>query len=547
MIPLLLSALSYAGGGPASVVVLYNADEPDALDVAQHYQEARHLPPGHLCGVTGVDPEARTMDFAQVNLLVREPLQSCIAALPQPEEIDYLVLVRGLPYRVDLEGGGSTSLSALLQVGRATSSAGVELAGTSNSDTTGTDNPWYMGGYAFTGDYTVENPYSDWYASAPGVVRVSEQPRSFARERGGSDGGYDYTGELFIVTRLDGFDYLDAHDLIDRSVASDGSFPTAELLCMHAADSARGARDPECEFTTRMLSAAGFNGVWLDPFDGALEGHEVAAYFTGTTSLQGAIDGQTYVPGAITCNLTSFGAVPNNFFCSEDGQTCPESESQTSIARFVRAGATGAHGTVAEPYNSVFPNASALLFYTFGYNLGESYLFSQRYLYWMNLVLGDPLATPYAQRPEVILDEGEVPLGQAVVLTATHPDGVARVRLYADGLLVAEERGDFLTWTPEGEANDELELLGVAVAENAPVTRAGWPNPDQEPRPDVQGWTTTWIALAEPVDTGDTGLVDTGDTAEGAPGEGCEGCASSGAGAAWLVALPLLGLLRRRR
>ena len=81
------------------------------------------------------------------------------------------------------------------------------------------------------------------------------------------------------------------------------------------------------------------------------------------------------------------------------GKTCPASEAQTAIARYVRAGATGVHGAVNEPLNNVFPNAGALLLYTFGYSLGESWFYAQRFLYWQNLHLGDPLATPYGTRP----------------------------------------------------------------------------------------------------------------------------------------------------
>ena len=164
---------------------------------------------------------------------------------------------------------------------------------------------------------------------------------------------------------------------------------------------ARGARDPECEFLTRQLAQDGLPARWLSPFDGQLANQEVAALFTGTTSLQDGIDENIWVPGAVACNLTSYGAVPANFHCSADGLTCPENESQTSIARFVRAGATAAHGTAAEPLNNTFPNAGALLLYSAGYNLAESFLFSQRYLYWQNVLLGDPLVTPYATRPQV--------------------------------------------------------------------------------------------------------------------------------------------------
>ncbi len=515
--------VALAGGGPANVMVLYNADDPEAGSVADYYAEARDLPPGHTCAVDGVAPDARTIDFADYQTTVQAALDACLVALPQPEEIDYLVLVRGLPYRVDIPDGYSTSLSAMLQVHHASSTAdGSELAGQPQAygeyHYPSIENPAYIDGHCWAGDLAIENPYAGWYNTSCGIVRTETHASSFRRAEAGQASGYEFADNLFVVTRLDGFDHDDATDLIDRGVAADGTFPGAEILCMEGADDARGARDPECELATRHLALAGWNATYLAPHDAALEGREVAAYFTGAADLTGAIAGNTYVPGAITCNLTSTGAVPGNFFCSGDGATCPESESQTSIARFVRAGATGAHGAVAEPLNSSFPAAGTLIYYAFGYNLGESYLLNQQFLYWQNIVLGDPLTTPHAERPVVDLGESEVPQGEAVVITATHPDGVAEIRLYVDGVRVATGEGDRLEWSVDGEVGGVIALLGVAVAENVELDLPGWEVDEQLPRPDVQGWATGELEVGEPLpgddDSGDDDSGDDDDSAE---------------------------------
>jgi len=237
----------------------------------------------------------------------------------------------------------------------------------------------------------------------------------------------------------------------------------------------------------------------------------MSAYLTGTANLRDGIAGNTYEAGAMTCNLTSTGAAPSNFFCSSDGTVCPESESQTSIARFVRAGATGAHGTVAEPLNNTFPGAGALLHYTFGYNLAESYFFNQRYLYWQNLYLGDPLATPYAERPVVtITPDGGVPRGESIGVQAAHPDGVAQVRLYVDGDLVATGPGASLNWLVDRDVGSTMNVLAVAVAQNVDVLRTGWPVETHLPRPDVQGWQEASLTVGEEVISPDGGVAADG-------------------------------------
>jgi hypothetical protein len=563
LLVLTAASVAWAGGGPANVLVLYNADDADAVDVAEYYGDARSLPPGHLCGIEGIDPTERTIPFADYETGIHEPLRECLAALPQPEEIDYLVVVRGLPYRVDLpDGEYYTSLTAMLQIhdAEATSDA-TPLAGIGQYQDSyyqaSIPNPVYVSGLCQSGDLTIDNPYGGWYTSACGIVRASTHPSSFRRADAGIAGGYDFAGNLFVATRLDGFDHDDAIDLVDRAVTADGSFPTAEILCMEGGDQARAARDPECEFATRMLEEAGLPGAFLTPFDSALSDHEVAAYFTGTANLTAGIADNTYVPGAIACNLTSFGAAPTNFFCNDVGDVCPASESQTSIARFVRAGATGAHGTVAEPLNNVFPNAGTLLHYTFGYNLGESFLFNLRFIYWQNIFVGDPLATPYAERPTVELPDGnEVPQGEALVIEADHPDGIAEIRLYLDGERVATEDGDLLEWVVDAEVGAEWEVLAVAVAANAEVERPGWPVESHTPRPDVQGWTVVTVTVGEPLPPDDTDDDDTDDddgdddaddaAAEDGAGGGSDscGCRAVGARAPTGLFQLLLGAIR---
>ena len=566
-----------AGGGPLNVMVLYNADEPAAQEVAEAYRDARSLPVGHLCGVYGVDPLAGELPSEDVDTLIRTPLDACIGALPRPEDIDYIVVVRGLPYRVTIaEGAGSmTSLSAQLQVYNGVSlTTGEEVAGHPVFEyheyvVSNVANPALVTDTYVSADYTLTHTNQQSYSTASGITRTEVLPHSFRRKNVVIGDWYDLQDNLFVVTRLDGFDYQDALDLIDRGVSADGTYPVATLLCMEGADSARSARDPECEFVTRMLASAGFNAEYLSPHDSALGGETVAAYLTGAADLRNAIDGITYVPGAVTDNLTSYGAVPTNWYCDESGEVCPESESQTAIARLVRAGATGVHGTVAEPYNFAFPNAGLLLLYTFGYNLGESYLMNQKVLYWQNVVVGDPLTSPYATRP-VVSWPAEVVVDTPLTISATHPNGVRETRLYLDGVLVASAEGDELEVVLDAEVGEEVSLLVVAEAVNVAQTRLGWHVEEPLPQPDVQGWLEGTVVVLEgrgddtgtPDDAGlqddgepadsDTDATDAGSSAESGDaakeaGCGCSASSSQAPVGAWLGLVWLGAAVRRRR
>ncbi|MCB9744352.1 MAG: hypothetical protein H6740_17270 [Alphaproteobacteria bacterium] len=550
LLPLLvlIASPALAGGGPMNVLVVYNADDPDAVGLTEAYAQARSVPEAQLCGLSGVDPTADAMGHEGYISLVLEPVMACLAALPQPEEIHFLTLIKGLPYRVDLPAY-SVSLDAALQILDTRASLGAtRLAGQAQARGDGyyyasIPNPVVATTSGYSQDFTLENPYMGWYVSASGLTREATWPAAHDRMAVGPDGGWDFEGNLFAVGRLDGFTYEDAAALIERALLAEQARPEGEWLCMQSADSARGARDPECELTTRRLAGQGLDATWLEPHDANLEGREVVAYFTGAAGLTGAIDGQTYAPGAVVDNLTSYGAVPNNFRCSEDGATCPANESQTSIARFVRAGATAVHGTVAEPLNNVFPNAAALLFYANGYSLGESWLYSTWHLYWQNIWLGDPLLTPWAERPVVSAPE-TLPEGELLTLSAPHPDGVAELILYIDGARVAAAEGDSLSVELQATEGESLDLMVVAVAENAPFTPTDWPVAEVLPQPSVQGWAHGTLTLTEALPDEDTAVLDSGLDDPKTSGRCASTTGTSGA-PSLLLALALL-LARRR-
>lgn len=505
-------SVALAGGGPLSTQVLYDSNSPDSEALALDYVEARQLPESALCAVEG--PFEPTLSYEDFDARIRQPWLAC-----RGESTDVLVLMKGLPYRVGLSTFHA-SVEAVLQVGEGTQ-GGEPIAGRGQSLSGSTayasvKNPAVVFAGHYGDDFTLSNPTQSYYTTTSGLTRQA-WPVGFERDRSWVWPGIDLTGELMVVSRIDGYSFEDAHALIDRALAAEAQPPTGTWLCMAAADSARGPRDPECEYATRMLAALGVDSTWLNTHDSALTGHTVLAYLTGAANLKGSIDGLDYAPGAYADNITSYGAVPNNF-CDPEVEDC--SESQTSIARFVRAGASAVHGTVAEPLNNVFPNAGTLLLYSQGYALGESVLYNTRHLYWQNLLLGDPLMTPFDERPTVGWD------GWA---TADHPRGVASVEVYKDGELVTD--------LPEGEH----EVLVVATAKGRTVQVPEFEVGAITIDPQTQGW--GWFSVTiEPWSPPDTG--DTGDTGGPTPSEDC-GCGAPGS-AVPLWALVALGVGLRR-
>lgn len=565
--------ITHAGGGPENVLVLYNADVEhegplnDPPEIAEYYRALRCIPRAHLVPVHGLpearmpgpgSPQAHTITVQQYEEHVLLALDLALQALPHAEEIDYLVVVRGLPYRVDLEPevvapNDCASLTAMLGVYR---TQRVDQPGDFLYDEAHPisvfppnrrptiENPYWYGGEYVSGDYPAGDPdlpAEMRYVTSTGIVRrgASEgQPPSFTRAApvpvSVPPAVWDFGENLFLVTRLDGFDYSDARALAERGAAADGTFaartplagsPCAGAPCggghgapaflaMSGRDNARRIRDSECRFALEHL-APSFCSEYVAVHDANLSGRSLAAYFTGSAALVthfpadgDALSGNCFAPGALSCNLTSSAGNPPNFFCDADGDCPPfddasgqSSEQQSSVARLIRHGVTGAHATVAEPFSHTFPGAGTLLLYTFGYNFAESFFFAQPYLHWQNTYFGDPLAAPYAERPAVTFRETSLVGDERLEIEATHPDGIARIRVSVDGVRCADVpcSGSASSETIEvnlhGLASGTHEVLAVAYAANALVERPSWPAPVQRPRPDVQGWTCGTLEL----------------------------------------------------
>jgi uncharacterized protein (TIGR03790 family) len=519
--------LAHAVPGPDSVAVLANASVPGSVALAMRYAEARDIPSSQVCILPMPSTDDIALDVFESDVL--EPLRACLGA--SEARIEAIVVMRGVPLRVlvPIDGGHNVSLAAALGTWRSTLADGTTpLLGTapgSVADCGGT--PCYAARVA--SQYRAEPFRAGLEVTVSGIIH-----------------------RPVLVTMLHGRSDADAERLIDVALAAEATTGAeGEFLFMTGADTARGALDLYNEAIAAQLVTRGFDARVV-PFDPDLTGRTLASFTTGTASLGTTIEGNTYAPGALVDNLTSYGAVPVNFMAT--------GESQVSIARWVASGAAGVHGTVDEPLNNVFPSRALLVRYVDGATLSEAFLGAMPYTYWLNLVLGDPMLAPYARRPDVIVsgtsDGATVTSAVALSIEATPPDGraIERLSLFVDGEEIATSAGEPLSHCL-AIAPGELEVLVVAT------TAAGVEGGDR-PWP-AKGWsmlhltgTATDATCDAPVDAStdrDAGARDgsAGDAgASAAPPSGCGCHAAGGSGdgrLSILVLLALLGAVFRRR
>lgn len=539
VVAMLAAPVAHATPGPDSTVTLVNTQATGSAALEKAYAEQRFIPKSQRCSVSVPPFDDVTLEVFSTQILA--PLVACLTENKSLDRVEAIVLMRGMPRRVHIDpvaGAPVVSLAAALMVARST------LADDKTPLVGQTPGYWTAcGGSADCFAAKWANPYD----------KLGPFDAGFATTTGNAH------HRLWLVTALDAYSYEDAGHLTERAILAEQKPDVAATwLLMQGAGKARQARDFEYEQVAKKLQIAGAKPD-NQKFDANYIGKQLGAFVTGTAGIGKTIEGNTYVAGTLTDNLTSFGAVPMNFTAPED----KGAESQVSICRWVRAGVTGAHGTVAEPLANSFPSRYFLVDYRQGATLAESYLRNMPFVYWMNLVLGDPMAAPYATRPQVDLQCKDGWLGQTNA-TCTLAAEATMLPLKADGN--GEEINRLRAFLPDGsmvEAQaDSLQLPLAAttvdqkltiVAQFAAGTGAGgsWRS---------KGWRQVTLHRLPPVGgkpLGDTtsgkdgsGAADAAVAASGggsgAKASGCE-AGAVGQKCAAVVLLPLLAWCWRRR
>lgn len=522
------AARANAFPGPDSVAVLASADVAESTALADAYASARAVPTRQVCKIPGI-PQTDDVSLADFQTKILAPLEACLTTAGVHDRIEAILITRGVPLRVAVpisSGTTNVSVAAALAIWESTLAGGdagqASLLGQEPGQIVNCGSPCYGAQWDNPLQY-LTGPFSAGYKVTRGGV----------------------AWKPMLVTMLHGRSQADAQMLIDSATqAEKNGGAKGTFMFMDGADSARGALDGEFTNTINQLKALGFTDAQEVPFNTALTGQNLAAFFVGTASLGTTIEGNTYAPGSLVDNLTSFGAVPQNFQTS--------GETQVSISRWVEKGASGVHGTVDEPLNNVFPHRLLVVDYAKGAPLAEAYFRWFPFQYWKNLVLGDPMLAPYAKRPAIAitgLSDGATQT-DATTVTATATDntgaGIANVTIYVDGVMTATAQGDTVSTCVKVPAQSGVQILAVAQTNTGAGGLAKFP---------PKGWTqihVTGSASGNATcstggdDTTDGG-VDAGDNEGTTEGSGCS-CRAAGSGSsspfAALVALAGAIMLR---
>jgi uncharacterized protein (TIGR03790 family) len=422
-----------AGGSALNTVVIVNQNSTNSCELGNYYCERRQVPPENVLRINwaGGNISWGSTDF-QTSLL--SPLLDMLTARQLTNQIDYVVLSMDIPFQT-LNGAKVNSTTSALFYGL--------------MDDSGPD--WM----------DVTNSYS-----------ASEQ--IFRQATPASAPGYS-----FLATMLTAGSLAQAELLVDQGVASDSTFPAQPVILAKSSDPVRNVRYHAFDNAIFNTILRGNYAVLRTNSDSPSGQSGLLGYQTGLASF--SISSNTFVPGAMADNLTSFGGIifgPN---------------SQTTLLAFINAGAAGSYGTVTEPSGNPqkFPDPQNYFYQARGFSLAECY-YQSLYAPYQGLIVGEPLAAPFAQTAaggwggvasNAVLS-GTAQLGVAFsALDGNHP--LQQIDLFADGkylqtltnaapqagnVLTVALNGYPITYTVPTNATLSTVAAGLAAQLNAPAT-----------------------------------------------------------------------------
>lgn len=378
----LLASVVFAGSGPQNVLVVVNTNSKDSLELGNAYRRARGIPYRQLLAIT-VTTNARVPLQTYLDE-IETPIRTYLKNQKLTDEINCIVLTRGIPLVTTDTVRSTASLLATMNIPER------------------------------KGDAQLRNPYFS-------------APDAFSHRTPALRG-------MYLVTMLNGYNNSDILNLIAQGVAADGTAPDGRFVLQTIPQSMEQAKALQTLLAIRNLKAE----VTTTPPD---DRSGLMAYLSG--GVLGGLNKELiaachFRPGALVDMAQNFSAVPDNF----DELAAPV---PVPVSWFIHAGVTGIHGVVGEAGINTMPLVSApqqlLGKYTAGFSLAESFYAALPFVNWQNVVIGDPLCAPYAQRPVMTVEMDPGPLKGIVPIrvTANSPTRgatIRRVDAYIDGQFV---------------------------------------------------------------------------------------------------------------
>lgn len=343
------------------VVVIVNENSEVSKEIAAYFAEKRSIPERNILRIDV--PERETITDEEFQNL-RAQVEAYLAQNDSSRRINYLVLTKGVPIRINRSFEGETA--------QTTTRASVDneltlLAGTFSN---------LIG--------------NQGWASHPYVEVVAHFNRSIL--------------PIFLVTRLDAYTREDVFRMIDNGGPNTLVNKDSALFVL---DRDPTPIDPAFDQSLTLAAQVLRNRGWRVNLDSD------TTYVTGERNVLGYASWGSndnysghFTQHAIPHNTWSPGALAETFVSTSGRSLQPgTSYGQSLIADWLAEGVVGAKGYVFEPFTVALALPHVLFDrYTdetqdTAFNLAESFYMASRTLSWMDLVLGDPKTSIITSMP----------------------------------------------------------------------------------------------------------------------------------------------------
>lgn len=430
-----LASVAQAGQGPQNVAVVINARSPFSMAVGHHYAQLRSIPAVNLIyldwegSVIGTDVETFREQILSPILkeLTARKIDKHVTTVAYSADFPYVV-----DYKADLKEDSKVDPTAK-QFHQAS------LTGLT-----------YLAEWVLAKDVVAYTSLGSNRYYRPAMIGKQLLPtRSFPPGKAwDNQGETDEQGSRYLLSIMlaytsgRGNSLSEVEHYLEQSQRVDGTYPAGSVYFLRNSDVRARTREPYFHLAATLLASLGVaaeNGEGVLPRDRG----DVMGAMIGAVDYRFTDSGSMVRGGAICENLTSFGGIMR-----EDG-------GQTALSECLRAGAAGSSGTITEPYaiQAKFPHPLIHVHYARGSCLAEAFYQAVQGPYQL-LIVGDPLAKPWATLPHVQVD-GLPSVSEPVrgMLTITPrvktvaDKRVSRFELYVDGL-----------WQSECDADDPLTI-----------------------------------------------------------------------------------------
>jgi hypothetical protein len=465
-----------AGGGPENLLLVVNPKSQTSLCIANNYIQLRKIPAENILYIPW-EPIKDKTDIETFRKEILAPILRMINDRRLGNQIDMVVYSSDFPWSVDL----NSDAQKFLQKERERQAALEKESGQDDKKPTKPfEWPVFLGPTGSINGLTylwqpvlITNPaYFDLrtnhYMRLPIVEQRDARSVGFrgnrqynARGEVVEKGGRRYfLSTMLGVTTGRGNPQSEVLAYLRRSAAADGTHPKGTIYFMRNDDIRSKKREEFSPFSTAVteLQALGVNAEILEGTV-PLNKRDVQGTVMGTAAFDWKASGSKILPGAICEHFTSYGGIMT------------KSAGQTPLSEFLRYGAAGASGTVAEPIAMYqkFPTSTIQVHYARGCTLAEAFYQSVWCPYQL-LIVGDPLCRPWADIPRVTVagvNAGDTLHGQVKIEPAVAPDSKARAvrfELFVDGVRAAAcDPGETLPLDTSALADGHHELRVVAI------------------------------------------------------------------------------------